>query len=65
MPLKLLESKLNATAYEQGLANKTRVEPPVNATNGTTEPSKEETPGPGLGIAVLAMGSAYFLRRDR
>jgi len=63
--VKVLESKLNATAYEQGLANKTRVEPPVNATNGTTEPSKKETPGPGLGIAVLAMGSAYFLRRDR
>jgi parallel beta-helix repeat protein len=69
--VKTLDNKLNSTAiaYEQGLAdekNNTKVETPVNATNGTKKPSKEETPGLGLETAVLAaLGAAYFLRRDR
>ena len=68
--VKNLENKLNSTAiaYEQGLAdekNKTK-ETPVNATNETKKSSKEETPGPGLGTAVVAVaGAAYFLRRNR
>jgi nitrous oxidase accessory protein len=65
--VKTLESKLNASAYEQGLAekNETTVETPVNATEGTTKPSKEETPGFGLETAVLAAGAVFFLRRNR
>ncbi len=68
--VKTLDNKLNSTAaeYEQTLAKekiKTTVEKPVNATNGTKEPSKEEIPGPGLVTAVLAAGAAYFLRRNR
>lgn len=69
--VKNLENKLNSTAaaYEQSLAdekNKTKVvQTPVNATNGTKKPSEEETPGPGLGISLLAAGAAYFLRRNR
>jgi hypothetical protein len=68
--VKNLENKLNSTAvaYEQDLAdekNKTKAKTPVNTTNGTKKPSEEETPGPGLGIALLAAGAAYFLRRDR
>ncbi len=69
--VKNLDNKLNSTAadYEQSLAdekNKTKAQTPVNATNGTKEPSTEETPGFGLGVAVLAaVGAACFLRRDR
>lgn len=68
--VKNLENKLNstATAYEQELSdrkNATRVETPVNATNETKKPSTEETPGPGLGTAMLAAGAVYFLRRNR
>jgi parallel beta-helix repeat protein len=67
--VKNLESKLNSTAteYEQALAKEKiekTVKTPVNATEGTKKPSKEETPGLGLGTAVLAAGAAYFLRRD-
>lgn len=69
--VKTLDNKLNSTGteYEQTLAQaktKTTVETPVNASNGTNKSSKEETPGPGLGTAVLAaVGAAYFLRRDK
>jgi parallel beta-helix repeat protein len=67
--VKNLENKLNSTAaaYEQGLAdekNKKKVKAPVNATNGTNK-SSEDTPGPGLGIALLAAGAAYLLSRNR
>jgi len=76
--VKTLESRLNssASAYEQGIANEETVnetESQVNETDGTnessnatgTETSEEETPGPGLGIVAMAVGAAYFLRRNR
>jgi parallel beta-helix repeat protein len=77
--VKTLESSLNASAYEQGLAdreNTTSSETTVNETEGATEPAAEnatdeeaseenKSPGPGPGIVGLAMGVAYFLRRNR
>ncbi|RXA21421.1 DUF1565 domain-containing protein [Methanosarcina sp. MSH10X1] len=77
--VKALESKLNPGAYEQGLAgreNATRPETPVNETEGTAETATEnttneevqeeaESPGPGAGIVAVAIGAAYFLRRNR
>jgi parallel beta-helix repeat protein len=69
--VKTLENNLNstATAYAQGFVkkeNETPVQTSVNTTNGTKKPSKDETPGPGLGTVVLAAaGAAYFLRRNR
>jgi parallel beta-helix repeat protein len=73
--VKALESKLNASAYEQGLAdskNATSPETPVNETEETAETEnatgedvsgEAESPGPGPGIVGLAIGMAYFLRR--
>jgi len=75
--VKTLESKLNVSAYEQGLAdreNATSLETPVNETEGSAEPETEnttnegvqeeaESPGPGAGIVAVAIGAAYFLRR--
>ena len=60
--VKTLESKLNATAYEQGLAekNETTVETPVNATEGTTKPSTEETPGFAAGNRCAGCWSSLF-----
>ncbi len=77
--VKTLESSLNASAYEQGLAdreNRTTTGTTGNETEGTTEPAAEndtdeeasaenEAPGPGPGIVGLAIGAAYFLRRNR
>lgn len=77
--VKTLESKLNASAYEKGLAdrkNSTSPETPVNETEGSAEPETEnttgeevtgeaESPGPGAGILAVAIGAAYFLRRNR
>ena len=77
--VKTLESKLNTSAYEQGLAgeeNATGVKTTGNETEGTTEPAGENAtgenasgengaPGPGFGIAVTAVGTAYFLKRKR
>lgn len=75
--VKTLESKLNVSAYEQGLAdreNATSPETPVNETEGSAEPETEnttnegvqeeaESPGPGAGILAVAIGAAYLLRR--
>lgn len=77
--VKTLESSLNASAYEQGLAdrdNTTSSETTVNETEGVTEQAAEnatdegasgedKSPGPGPGTVGLAMGAAYFLRRNR
>jgi len=77
--VKTLESGLNASAYEQGLAdreNATSSKTTVNETKGTTEPAAEnatdeeasgenESPGPGLGVVGLAIGAAYFLKQSR
>ena len=69
--VKALDNKLNSTstAYKQALIdeeNKKKATTPANATNGTKKSSKDETPGPGLEIAVLAaLGAAHFLRRER
>jgi len=77
--VKTLESSLNASAYEQGLAdreNATSSETPANETGGTAEPTAEnatdgeasaedESPGPGPGIVAVAIGAAHFLRRNR
>ncbi|AKB53468.1 cell surface protein [Methanosarcina sp. A14] len=97
--VKALESNLNASAYEQGLADMekaTSSETTVNKTEEATGPAAEnatdenitnenatnenttdknatneegsgekESPGPGPGIVGLAVGAAYFLRRDR
>jgi parallel beta-helix repeat protein len=77
--VKTLESSLNASAYEQGLAdrkNATSLETTVNETGGAAEPAAKndtgkgasgeaESPGPGPGIVGLAIGTAYFLRRKR
>ncbi len=66
--VKALESKLNSTAsaYEQGMtAKKNAIKEtiPVKPTEGTKESS--ETPGMGLGIAVLSAGAACFLKRKK
>jgi parallel beta-helix repeat protein len=77
--VKALESRLNASAYEQGLANRenaTNSEAAVNKTEEATELKAEnntdkeisgeaKSPGPGSIIMGLAMGAAYFLRRRR
>jgi len=87
--VKALESSLNASAYEQGLANREKATSPestVNETEEATEPAaknttdenaanknttneeasgEKESPGPGPGILELAIGTAYFLRRNR
>jgi parallel beta-helix repeat protein len=64
--VKNLESKLNASAYEQDMAakkNEKKAEIPVKPTEGTKESS--ETPGMGLGIAALSAGAACLLRRNK
>jgi len=83
----VLENKLDAEAYEQGLADRegagNETETPLEGatedeTGGATEPTGEEgetpateaseekgAPGPGLGLAVLATGAAYILKRKR
>jgi parallel beta-helix repeat protein len=77
--VKNLESSLNASAYEQGLAdreNATSSETTVNETEEATEPTdenttngeasgKNESPGPGPGVMGLAIGAAYFLKQSR
>lgn len=77
--VKTLESSLNASAYEQGLAdrdNATSSQQTVNETEGTAglaagnatdeeASGKNESPGPGSGIVGLAIGAAYFLRRKK
>lgn len=77
--VKTLESSLNPSAYEQGLAdreNTTSLETTVNETGGAAEPAakndtgkeasgENESPGPGSGIVGLAIGTAYLLRRKR
>jgi len=87
--VKAVESNLNASAYEQGLADRekaTSSEITVNKTEEATETSVEnttyenttdenatneedseekESPGPGPGVLGLAIGAAYFLRRNR
>ncbi|AKB52546.1 Cell surface protein [Methanosarcina barkeri str. Wiesmoor] len=87
--VKVLESSLNSSAYEQGLAGReksTSSDTTVNKTEESTEPAVEnasdenttdenatnaegseekESPGPGPEIVGLAVGAAYFLRRNR
>lgn len=77
--VKTLESSLNASAYEQGLAdreNATSSKTTVNETKGATENAAEnatdgeasgenESPGPGPGVLGLAIGAAYFLKQSR
>ena len=76
--VKTLESRLNASVYEQGLVDREDVtgsKTAVNETKGVTpeaenatseEASAEkESPGPGPVIVGLAMGTAYILRRNR
>ena len=77
--VKALESSLDASAYKQGLVdreNTTSPETSVNETEVSAEQEAEnttdkevsgETKSPGLraGIAGVAMGAAYFLRRNR
>lgn len=74
-----LESKLDAEAYEQGMAAR---EEAVNETvtpvergaeenetagegNKTNETDKKGAPAPGLGFTFLTAGAAYFLKRRR
>jgi parallel beta-helix repeat protein len=64
--VKNLESKLNASAYEQDMVvkkNEKKTEIPVKPTEGTKEST--ETPGMGLGIAALSAGAACLLRRKK
>lgn len=78
--VKTLENRLNssASAYEQSIANEetaNETESQVKETGETnessgknatdTETSEEETPGTGLEIVAMAVGVAYFLRRNR
>jgi parallel beta-helix repeat protein len=67
-----LESKLDAGAYEQGMAareeagNETLT--PVERQAETTETEDSggnATPAPGLGFTVLAAGAAYFLGKKK
>ncbi|MCQ1534572.1 cell surface protein [Methanosarcina sp. KYL-1] len=91
-----LESRLDPTAYEEGLASRgeeeldtetpeeggveegtteeeaeeaeTETEPEGEEEEATEEEAAGETngaPGPGLGIAVLAAGAAYLLRKKK
>ncbi len=75
--VKTLESSLNASAYEQGLAdreNGTTTGTTGNKTEGATKSAagnatdkeasgKNKSPGPGLESVGLAIGAAYFLRQ--
>lgn len=75
--VKTLESELNTTAYEQGMAVREAAEININkakeasestaknATNNTTNEGNtsgvKKSPGPGSGIIGLSIGAAYFL----
>ena len=77
--VKSLESSLNASAYEQSLANRentTISETKVNKTKEATKPEtknatneeasgENKSPGPGPGVVGLIIGAAYFLKRKR
>lgn len=76
--VKALESKLDAEAYELGMETRgvqgEDIETPAGevsgegetAAEGETEASEEnKAPAPGIGFAVLAAGTAYFLKRRK
>ena len=73
--VKTLENSLNASAYEQGLADREKAGATVNKTKEATEPkagnttneeaSGTNTPGLGPGFVGLAIGAAYILRQSR
>ncbi|HWR25693.1 MAG TPA: NosD domain-containing protein [Methanosarcina sp.] len=70
--VKILESRLNSSAsvYEQSMAAYevgTQAGTNASAGNNTTETGTpgEGTPGPGLGITLIAAGTAYLLGRKR
>jgi parallel beta-helix repeat protein len=70
--VKILENRLNSSAsvYEQSMAAYeigTQAGANESAGNNTTETgtSGEGTPGPGLGITLIAAGTAYLLGRKR